>query len=93
MDSYSLNAALGIRERAVFLGKRSCGKDNVRELCRLRQEDILDTEELQVLKGCFHVVHVRIAEHRVLAHDVKAFYAAPMCGMHYFHNGKSCFFG
>ena len=85
----ALNAALGVGERAVLLREARHGQDHVGQLRRLRQEEVLHDEEVQVLEGLLDVRDVRVADHRVLAHQHKRPDRALGRGVHHLHDGQA----
>src|SRR5207342_1117884 len=66
--------------RAVFLQVGRGGQDDVGELGRLGQEDVLDDEELQRGQRLADLVDVRVGQERVLAQHVHAAHAARQGG-------------
>ena len=65
-----LDAAVGVRVRAVLLEVGGGGQDHVGELGRLGQEDVLHDQEVERGERLADLVDVRIRQERVLAHHV-----------------------
>ncbi len=68
----AIDATLGINERAVLLQERRAGKEHMRELGGLVQEQVLYDETVEVAQRSLDVVRVRIGLRDVLALDVHA---------------------
>ena len=68
----ALDAAVARRHRALRLAPAGGGRqDDVRELRRPREEEVLDDQEVEPAEGLLDVVRVRVGDRRVLADDVE----------------------
>ncbi len=65
-----LHAPLGIGKGTVFFQGRRCWQDNVGQLGRLAEEDVLHNQKIDVAQRLLYVTGVRVRHHRILTHHV-----------------------
>ena len=74
--AHSLNAPVGSCEGAIPLDERSPRQDDMSQLGRLGEEDVLYHEEVQLFQAVADVVYIGVGEHGVFSHDVEGARAA-----------------
>ncbi len=85
----ALHPPLGVGEVAAFLGKGAGGEHHIGQLGGFREEDILHHQKLQLLEPLNDVMLVRIAQHRVLPHNIEPLDAARAGGIDGLGEGKA----
>ena len=91
--AHALHAPLGVGEGAVLFGVGSGRQDDVRQLRRLAQEDILHDQKLGVLERGVHVLDVGVGERGIFAHHPHRFDLARFQSVDHFDEGQADFFG
>ena len=69
-SSHALNAALGVRKRALFFGVTAAWQHHVGHLRRFCHEQLLHNQKIKRFQGFHHVRNVGVGAHWVFSHDV-----------------------
>ena len=74
--AYSLHTAFRVGKGTLFFRVADTRKDNIRILCGLCHEQLLDDKEVKIFQRFNNMVGIRVCNNRILTVNVKTFYLA-----------------
>ena len=86
-----LHHAIGVGDGTHFLGPRGCGQNNIGQISRFCEEDILHHQHFQFRQTSTCVIGIRIRHGRVFAHHIHALDFAIVGGVHDFNYRQARF--